>query len=211
MTQFTGEIAVLKVYDRVLETAEIEQGFKKLAVEGDDDADSDGLLDFWEVRFFGNTNASPNQDSDNDGLTNLGEFDTGALPNNPDRDEDGLLDGDEVNTHNSNPIVVDSDGLNDGREVNELGMSPGLSDTDADGFRDDVELALKVDPASAESAPPANAILLVRAPDAGEDWNSPDIWAGGLAPSVDKQYVIVGSLSATLPTSRPGFRGGSLG
>ncbi len=214
-TQFTGEISVLKVYDRVLETAEIEQAFKKLAVEGDDDADNDGLLDFWEVRFFGNTNASPNQDTDNDGLTNLGEFNSGALPNTADSDEDGLLDGEEVNTYNSNPIVIDSDGdgLSDGREVNELGTAPGLPDTDVDGFRDDVELALKTDPTSADSAPPANAILLTRAPAGGEDWNSPDIWADGQAPSADKQYVIVGSLSATLPTpatNGPEFQGGSV-
>lgn len=48
-------------------------------MEGDDDADNDGLLDFWEVRFFGNTNASANQDADNDGLTNRGEFEAGSF------------------------------------------------------------------------------------------------------------------------------------
>jgi hypothetical protein len=215
VTQFTGEIAILKVYDRVLTTEEVEQAFKKLAVDGDDDADNDGLLDFWEVNFFGNTNASANADSDGDGLTNRGEFETGAFPNNTDSDGDGLSDGDEVNTHQSNPISVDSDrdGLSDGREVNELGTAPGKADTDDDGFRDDVELALTTDPTSAASSPPANAIVLTRTPANGENWNTADIWADGLAPSADKDYFIVGNALGPLSTPEtesPVFGGGSL-
>ncbi len=214
-TQFTGEIAILKVYERTLSTAEVDQAFRKLAVEGEDDADNDGLLDFWEVRFFGNTNATANQDADNDGLSNRGEFESGARPDDPDSDDDGLSDGDEVNTYQSNPIVVDSDGdgLDDGREVTMLGTAPGKEDTDDDGFRDDVELALATDPTDNASAPPATAILLTRAPGGGEDWNTPAIWADGQAPSPDKDYFVVGSLSGTLSTpsmDSPTFSGGSL-
>ncbi len=212
---FAGEFAALKVYDRTLTETEIEQAFKKLAVEGDDDADNDGLLDFWEVRFFGNTNARANADPDGDGLTNIGEFETGALPDNPDTDGDGLEDGAEVNAHNTNPIVVDTDGdgFDDGTEVNELGTDGSKLDTDDDGFRDDVEVALESDPTSADSAPPANTVVLNRIVGNGENWNTPDIWSDGQAPSPDKAYVVVGSLAGVLRTpgsEAPAFEGGSL-
>ena len=49
------------------------------------DADGDGMLDDWEVAYFGSTNAtrgSAAADFDGDGLSNLAEFRTGTNPTN---------------------------------------------------------------------------------------------------------------------------------
>ena len=67
-------------------------------------------------------------DEDGDGLqneveTNTGVYvdgnDTGTDPNDPDSDNDGLNDGDEVNIHNTDPNDpdTDGDGMEDGYEV----------------------------------------------------------------------------------------------
>jgi len=47
----------------------------------------------------------------------------GVNPTNPDTDGDGLSDGEEVNTYNTDPTNpdTDGDGLNDGEEVNFVG------------------------------------------------------------------------------------------
>jgi thrombospondin type 3 repeat protein len=44
------------------------------------DSDGDGLLDEWELTYFGSLAASPNADSDLDGLTNLQEQTAGTHP-----------------------------------------------------------------------------------------------------------------------------------
>ena len=49
-------------------------------------------------------------DSDGDGLSNKYEEANGLDPNDADSDDDGLSDGDEVLTHNSNPLSTDTDG-----------------------------------------------------------------------------------------------------
>ena len=60
-----------------------------------------------------------------------------ALPGNPDTDNDGLDDVDELAIHSTDPNDPDSDddGLNDGLEV-ELGSDPNDSDSDNDGLSD---------------------------------------------------------------------------
>ena len=47
---------------------------------GSADADGDGLLDDWETRYFGATSATPGADPDNDGASNLREFQEGTNP-----------------------------------------------------------------------------------------------------------------------------------
>ena len=80
-------------------------------------------------------------DSDNDGLSNEDEAIYGTNPNDPDTDDDGLLDGTEFDmaqgTGCPNPLISDSDydGLWDGAEV-ALGTSPCNPDTDGDGVYD---------------------------------------------------------------------------
>jgi hypothetical protein len=44
------------------------------------DSDGDGLLDSWELQYFGNLNQTAGGDPDGDGLTNLTEFQQGRNP-----------------------------------------------------------------------------------------------------------------------------------
>ncbi len=58
------------------------------------DSDGDGIPDAWEDANGLNPNLNDAYlDPDNDGLTNLNEYLSGADPNNPDTDGDGLKDG----------------------------------------------------------------------------------------------------------------------
>jgi hypothetical protein len=79
-----------------------------------DDADGDGLLDAWEIQHWGNLNQTGGGDADNDGLTNLQEYQVGTLPTDSDTDNDGMLDGLEV-LQGRNPLAAgttsDSGGL----------------------------------------------------------------------------------------------------
>ncbi|MGH2562461.1 MAG: hypothetical protein ACRDJH_25665 [Thermomicrobiales bacterium] len=58
-------------------------------------------------------------DRDGDGLTDDQERAIGTRPDNPDTDQDTLLDGEEVNTYRTNPLDADTDDdrYSDGREV----------------------------------------------------------------------------------------------
>ena len=81
----------------------------------------DGIPDDWKIAH----GLDPNdplvayEDPDNDGLTNLEEYQYGTDPNNPDTDGDGLSDGDEVHVYHTNPLLwdTDGDGISDGVEV----------------------------------------------------------------------------------------------
>jgi len=57
------------------------------------DSDGDGLLDTWELQYFGDLTATATGDPDGDGMTNLAEQDAGLIPTNPDSDGDGVSDG----------------------------------------------------------------------------------------------------------------------
>jgi outer membrane protein assembly factor BamB len=108
------------------------------------DSDGDGLPLWWEsLHNLDDDNAADAAlDSDEDGLTNLGEFAAKTNPNLADTDDDGLLDGAEVNTHLTSPLIndTDQDGLSDGDEVNEYGTDPLLTDSDEDGLSDSEEV-----------------------------------------------------------------------
>jgi hypothetical protein len=81
----------------------------------------DGIPDDWKIAH----GLDPNdplvayEDPDQDGLTNLEEYQYGTDPNNPDTDGDGLSDGDEVHVYHTNPLLwdTDGDGISDGVEV----------------------------------------------------------------------------------------------
>lgn len=114
------------------------------------DTDGDGLNDFYEVfvTFTDPTKVDTddngvndgNEDFDEDGLTNLEEFENNTDPYISDTDGDGLSDGDEVNTYRTDPLVADTDGdgLDDGDEII-LGTNPLVQDTDGDGIIDSKE------------------------------------------------------------------------
>lgn len=112
------------------------------------DTDADGIPDWWMTLYFGHPTGQSGDQSlagdnpDDDGLTNLQEYQIGTKPKVADTDNDGLNDGAEVNTYLSNPLLADTDGdgLNDGDEVNTYLTSPLLADTDADGLSDGAEL-----------------------------------------------------------------------
>ena len=81
-------------------------------------------------------------DFDGDGLSNLTEIQLGTAFDNPDTDEDGLIDGLEVNFYKTNPLVTDTDGdgLSDEAEVNIYHTDPIFADTDGDGLDDGLEV-----------------------------------------------------------------------
>ncbi|ADZ83921.1 cellulose binding domain-containing protein [Cellulosilyticum lentocellum] len=99
------------------------------------DTDNDGLPDNYEYfDFITNPTLSDtdnngindaDEDFDNDGLTNLEEYTIRTDSFKPDSDNDGLIDGDEVNTYHTNPLIADTDGdtLNDGDEIS-MGLDP---------------------------------------------------------------------------------------
>ncbi len=133
------------------------------------DTDSDGMPDGWEVQYGLNaTNSNAAQDADNDGLTNLQEYQYGTNPTNTDSDSDGMPDGWEAQYNlnatdasdaghdndsdglpnlqeyqqGTNPTDTDSDsdGLSDGAEVNTYNTNPLNNDTDSDGLSDGAEV-----------------------------------------------------------------------
>ena len=80
-------------------------------------------------------------DSDDDGLTDGEEIALGTDPFDPDTDDDGLTDGEEVEIHGTDPLDpdTDDDGLNDGDEI-ALGTDPFDPDSDDDGLTDGDEV-----------------------------------------------------------------------
>ena len=124
------------------------------------DSDGDGLPDGWEFDNFGSQVATPFQDSDNDGSTNLEEYQTprGLLIS---RDVDGNVTGRTPFTGTSNPNDAnsqpdsDNDNLPDGWEytyLNGLSAGPG-TDSDADTFLNDAEFIAGSDPGEVLSTP----------------------------------------------------------
>ncbi len=147
-------------------------GFVNELVSIPGDSDADGIPDIYELA--NGLNPAVNdaaQDLDNDGLTNLAEYELGTKANDPDSDGDGLKDGVETNTGifvdlgntGTNPLKADTDedGLKDGAETNtgnfvnaqNTGTNPLVVDTDADGFGDGVEVREGFNPTSSASTP----------------------------------------------------------
>ncbi|MDA3874190.1 MAG: hypothetical protein PF795_09535, partial [Kiritimatiellae bacterium] len=65
-----------------------------------------GVFPQWWIdqHFPGQTDVDPEADPDNDGLTNLEEYQASTDPNNSDSDADGIIDGDEV-AQSLDPLV----------------------------------------------------------------------------------------------------------
>jgi hypothetical protein len=134
------------------------------------DTDGDRMPDGWEIDNGRNPRMIDAEfDSDFDLLINIAEYENGTLPDNPDTDSDGLLDGDELVTGFAGVLVngvykttiagkyrtdptnndTDSDGLLDGEEVVKGGdgyiTNATNSDSDGDGLDDVAELTIGVD------------------------------------------------------------------
>lgn len=161
-TRFPGltgsmTIARIRVHDYALTDAEISASFGAEAEEfGLGDADADGMPSEFESLYdfldpFDASDAA--EDFDNDGLTNLEEFQVGTEPDNPDTDGDGVIDGDEI-AAGANPLDPDSDndGILDNEEV-ALGTDPTKQDSDGDGYTDPFEIDWLSDPTDINSVP----------------------------------------------------------
>lgn len=156
---YLGDVDDVAVWRSVLSTTHIQQLAAGASPTGVTltDADNDGMPDSWETD---NTVSDPNDDPDIDQLTNLQEYVNGTDPRDDDTDDDGLKDGDEINTHGTNPLIADTDGdgLNDGDEIT-AGTNPKNTDSDFDGFTDGEEVAAGSNPLNANSVPPRVALL----------------------------------------------------
>lgn len=146
------------------------------------DTDGDGLTDVYEFTIIDAdpgdavtsfADVTPAGDFDQDGLSNLAEMNAETDPVDADTDDDGLLDGPEINGTNnqniahgfgpSNPRLADSDNdsVNDNDEASgalnaafaNAPTNPNLADTDTDGFTDRFELDNGFNPNNAASKP----------------------------------------------------------
>ncbi len=108
------------------------------------DIDNDGVDDSWEYLYFDSLAYDLSLDTDDDGLSNLEEYQTKTNPTLLDTDEDGIPDGYELN-NGMNPldaadalVDTDNDGLPDTFEIfhglNINDPSDAATDNDGDGF-----------------------------------------------------------------------------
>ncbi len=119
------------------------------------DVDGDGMPDDWEVA-LGIENA--NDDSDGDGVNDVGEYLNGTdpwgqdllyggSPVDDDDDGDGVVDYLEVILGlDPNSADTDSDGIADGTEMYEIRSSPFDNDTDGDFLLDGDEMVIGSSP-----------------------------------------------------------------
>ncbi|MCC6694070.1 MAG: CotH kinase family protein [Candidatus Hydrogenedentes bacterium] len=123
----------------------------------------------WLLYWFAEEGLMPtygNTDTDGDGLTGVQEIARGTLPNDPDSDDDGLTDGEEVNVELTDPMDLDSDDdlLPDGWEVNhsldpnsDAGDDGASGDPDLDTYSNLDEYDAGTDPRSDGSFPGGSA------------------------------------------------------
>jgi C1A family cysteine protease len=108
--------------------------------------DGDGLPDAWEMKYFGDLSYGPEDDYDEDELNNLGEYQHGTDPTNPDTDNDGLPDGWEV--------------INELDPLDDTGDNGKDGDPDNDNWTNYSEYLRDTDPNDSSSMP-TNMVLLV--------------------------------------------------
>ena len=89
----------------------------------------------WELKWFGDLSRDGSGDYDNDGVSDLEEYNNGIDPTKKDTDSDEMPDGWEIE-YGLNPLVDDSDG-----------------DADGDGFKNFLEFIRGTDPNDSESHP----------------------------------------------------------
>ncbi|MDA3896745.1 MAG: DUF1566 domain-containing protein [Desulfobacteraceae bacterium] len=106
---------------------------------GDLDTDGDDIDDDWELRYFGHIESDGSEDSDDDGVSDLAEYQQNINPNKTDSDEDGIQDGTELG-YTLLDICPDTD---IGVFLPDIDPSsttdPEIADTDGDTFDDGFE------------------------------------------------------------------------
>ncbi|ODS22433.1 hypothetical protein AB835_14200 [Candidatus Endobugula sertula] len=138
------------------------------------DMDGDGLPDSYEVAngLDPNDPIDAREDSDNDGLNALAEFNAGTDINSSDTDSDGITDGEEVVTGEDGYIT-----------------NPILADTDGDGFSDGLEVDLGTDPSDDLSFDLANALDSITL-----NPGSLDLIFNGIDTEVSSQITVLANL-----------------
>ena len=118
------------------------------ADEGTGDVDNDGTPNWLDP----DDTDGPTADADGDGLTNEEEAALGTDAYDEDTDDDGLLDGEEVDGTGTDPTLFDTDGdgIGDGDELDD-GTDPLDPDSDDDGLDDGEEAAAGTDPLDADT------------------------------------------------------------
>lgn len=126
--------------DGLSNTQELALGFNPTVSNTTTDTDGDGMLDTWELNNALNPNdiGDGGADDDQDGLTNLQEYQAETNPHDYDTDNDFLPDGWEIDRF-----------LN----FNQT----GLADPDGDGLPNQLEYALGFDPQNAATNGTADA------------------------------------------------------
>jgi hypothetical protein len=107
------------------------------------DRDGDGLRDWWETAFFGNSAGNARGDVDSDGVSNLTEQTWGTHPAVADTDGDGVTDQAEL-TAKTNPLTWDTDYdlLPDGSDPLPRDSKDGRADANGNGIPDGVDALL---------------------------------------------------------------------
>ena len=84
------------------------------------------------------TTVASTADLDGDNYADELEWNLGLDGNNPDTDDDGVADGDELNIYGTEPTLYDTDGdgIADGEELFGVMTDPLVWDTDGDGLGD---------------------------------------------------------------------------
>ena len=165
------------------------------------DSDGDSIPDGYEEQYFpGDLSQLGPGDFDDDGLTDLEEYNAGTNPTEADSDDDGISDPDEIanGTDPGNPDS-DNDGLTDGEEVNTHMTDPNNENSDGDNFSDGAEVNAvpPTDPNDPNDPPPPPKNLLAYFPFEG-DYNDASGNGNDAAPG---QNVAEVSITAD------GFRG----
>ncbi len=91
----------------------------QFTVDPNHDSDSDGIPDWWEIRWgYSRLDSSDaSTDDDVDGSNNLEEYQESTDPTNQDTDGDGILDGPDSDPLNDNPPIANAGADTSAREL----------------------------------------------------------------------------------------------
>ncbi|MBU1019185.1 MAG: hypothetical protein ABII07_02760 [Patescibacteria group bacterium] len=157
------EILTEKILEKIEELTNLKQYAKEIAEIFEEimqDKDLDGISDLWEEENLGDIDIDAEADTDNDGLTNLQEYEAGSDPLSADTDNDNISDAAEIALGlDSLSWDSDGDGISDYQEITEktdpltpepIEINEAIygedTDSDGDGLSDYIEAKFGTDP-----------------------------------------------------------------